>query len=277
MRRIAALLVLLVLSPVAMAWSALGHRLVGELAGRHVRPATQRTIAALLAGEPEPTLAGVADWADDLRYTDPARFKATSRWHFVNIAAADCRYEPQRDCPDGQCVIGAIVAQRAILADRNQTREARRDALKFLVHLVADAHQPLHAGGHGDKGGNRFQVSLRTDLPGQRYGRNGYDEGVAGTNLHAVWDYDVLASIGMGAIAYSNRLDAAPWPPVGVAGTSPAVWAGESCRLVDARALYPQGHTLDRRYLDVQRPLAELRIRQAGYRLAKLLDSALAH
>lgn len=278
MRRLPALLPLLVLllavSPAALAWSALGHRLVGDLAARHVQPATALAIHRLLAGERDPTLAGVAQWADALRYSDPARFRATARWHFVSMDDS-CRYDPPRDCPDGDCVIGAIRAQRAILADASASASSRRDALKFLVHLVADAHQPLHAGGHSDKGGNRFQVSLRTDHAPPPFLRDRYADGVLGTNLHAIWDYDVLASAGLAEPRYADRLAAAPWPPVAAANANPAVWAGESCRLVDARALYPAAHAMDSRYLVAQRPLAELRLRQAAYRLAALLDDAL--
>jgi hypothetical protein len=44
----------------------------------------------------------------------------------------------------------------------------------LLVHFVGDLHQPMHAGDHGDLGGNRVPVS---------YGL------IAGrTNLHSVWD-----------------------------------------------------------------------------------------
>ena len=106
---VAALLATLAASAPALAWSALGHRLVGELAERHLGPAAEAQVKLLLAGEADPTLAGVADWADRLRDLDPERFKATSKWHYVNTPpGADCGYVPPRDCPDGQCVIGAI-------------------------------------------------------------------------------------------------------------------------------------------------------------------------
>ena len=47
------------------------------------------------------------------------------------------------------------------LADRQRPASERAIALAWLIHLVADAHQPLHtasrfdADGHGDEGGNR--------------------------------------------------------------------------------------------------------------------------
>src|SRR5690606_13360378 len=198
----------------AHAWSALGHQLVGELAQRHLAPATRAEVARLLAGEQQPTLAGIADWADRLRDLDPGRLQATSRWHYVNTPPGQqCDYVVERDCPDGECVVGAIQAQRAILADTTQPLEARRDALKFIVHFVCDVHQPMHANNYDDLGGNRFQVSLRTDLEPEAYARRNYVDGVMGTNLHSVWDYYILGTEGLSLSRYADRLDALPWPP----------------------------------------------------------------
>jgi hypothetical protein len=265
----------LVATAPAFAWSALGHKLVGAIAERHLSPTAAHEVQVLLQGEPDPTLAGVATWADDLRQSDPARFKATSRWHYLDTDDAGCHFAPPKDCPDGQCVTAAIEAQRAILADRSQPLAMRRDALKFLVHLVGDVHQPMHANNHADKGGNDYQISLRTDLAPEAYARKNYVDGVMGTNLHALWDYYVLASRGLDLPRYTTRLDALPWPPLPGGVPGPMSWAEESCRLIDARGLYPPGHTLDASYLDAVRPLAEQRVRQAAWRLTDLLDRTL--
>jgi hypothetical protein len=277
MRRLVLLLSVLAFSPAALAWSALGHRLVGELAERHLSPAAEAQVKVLLAGEPDPTLAGVAIWADQLRDNDPDRFRQTSRWHYVNTPPGTCAYQPARDCPEGNCVIGAIERQRAILADRRQPLAARRDALKFVVHFVGDIHQPMHANNRDDKGGNDFQVSLRTDMEPEAWARNRYANGVMGTSLHSVWDYYILGSEGLDLRRYTSRLDALPWPPMAAATSGPEAWARESCGLIDARHLYPARHAMDRSYLDAQRPLAEQRIRQAAYRLVQVLDATLGH
>ena len=267
---------LLAASPAALAWSALGHRLVGAIAERHLDPAAEAQVRALLAGEPDPTLAGVAYWADALRNDDPPRFKATSRWHYINARGGGCDFDLARDCPDGGCVVAQIQRQRAILADRTQPREARRDALKFLVHLVGDAHQPMHAGDRTDAGGNQYQISLATALEPEAYARDKYVDGVMGTNLHSVWDYYILGAAGLSLPQYARKLDALPWPPSNEAPLfAPMAWARESCRLVEARHLYPDGHKLDDGYLDAMRPLAEQRIRQAAWRLASILHGAL--
>lgn len=275
MRRPLLIAFLLLLAPAAMGWSALGHRLVGELAQNHLTPATRAQVDQLLAGEPDPTLGGVATWADTLRDSDPPRFKQTQGWHYVNFHSTGCDYQPKRDCPDGNCVIAAIAKQIAILADRSQPLAARRDALKFVVHFVGDVHQPLHASNRDDKGGNTYQISLRTDLVPESYARKNYVDGVMGTNLHSIWDYYILGSKKLELSPYAQRLDALPWPPAAPQTMDPAAWAGESCRLIDSRHLYPEQHRMDSTYLDAERPLAEQRVRQAAYRLAALLNTAL--
>lgn len=269
------LLTLLASGP-ALAWSALGHRMVGELAQRHLEPTAQVEVAALLAGEPDPSLAGVATWADELRAAESDRFKTTAPWHYINAQGGGCGYDLARDCPGGNCVVGAIEAQLAILADRGQPLQARRDALKFVVHFVGDIHQPMHAGNRPDRGGNNFQVSLRTPMKPEAYALKNYVDGVMGTNLHSIWDYYVLAGRGLALGAYSDRLDALPWPPMPKDSLSPPLaWARESCRLIEARGLYPVQHIMDHAYLDAMRPLAEQRIRQAAWRLATVLNAAL--
>lgn len=252
--------------------------MVGELAQRHLSPAAKAEVALLLAGESDPSLAGVASWADNLRNTDPERFKATSRWHYINAKGGGCGFDVVRDCPDGNCVTEAIKTQRAILADRSQPLAARRDALKFVVHFVGDVHQPMHAGSRPDSGGNRFQISLRTPIQPEAYAAKDYVDGVMGTNLHSIWDYYIFASTGRSFDVYTNRLDALPWPPYPPASkydVMPLAWAGESCRLIDARGIYPEQHSMDDAYLDAMRPLAEQRVRQAAWRLAQLLNETL--
>ncbi len=268
------LLTLLAASP-ALAWSELGHRMIGEVAQRHLTPTAQAEIARLLAGEADSSLAGVATWADTLRDTDPDGFRKTATWHYINAQGGGCDVDMARDCPGGNCVVGAIESQLAILADRSQPLQARSEALKFVVHFVGDVHQPMHAGNRTDRGGNNFQISLSTPLEPEAYARNNYVDGVMGTNLHAIWDYYIFASEGLDLAAYSNRLDALPWPPMPEILSPPLAWAGESCRLIDARGIYPPQAKMDHAYLDAMRPLAEQRARQAAWRLATVLNRAL--
>lgn len=274
MRRFVFYASVLLLHAPCWAWGELGHRLVGELAQRQLTPQADARVHELLRNEPVPTLAGVAMWADHLRASDPERFKATSRWHYVNMPAGTCRFVASRDCADGGCILAALDAQTRLLRDPAQSFEVRRDALKFLVHFVGDVHQPFHSSNRPDKGGNEFQIALRTEIPPEEYARDRYQNGIMGTNLHAVWDYYVLASAKLPLDAYAARL--APASRSFTSPTSPEDWARESCELIDRRALYPQSHEMNVQYLEAMRPLAEQRIALAAKRLAQRLDEIFA-
>lgn len=271
----------LVLIPVAgLAWSALGHQLVAALAQQRLNPKAQAAVAELLRGEPDPTLAGVATWADALRSTDPELFRATSRWHYINAKDGGCGFDLDRDCPDGNCAVAALERETAILGDRSQPLEARRDALKWVVHLVGDLHQPLHANSRTDAGGNRFQISLRTAIQPESYALKQYVNGVQGTNLHAVWDFYVLANRKLDLNAYAAALEATPSATAATearASASPLQWAEESCRLTEAPGFYPPDnkHTMTSHYLEQMRPLAEQRVQVGAIRLADLLNRTL--
>ena len=255
--------VALTTAPMALAWGPVGHRMVAELAAAQLSPDARKQVERLLQGEADPTLAGIANWADNLRENDPDLGKRSARWHFVNLADHDCTYDPPRDCPDGNCVVEAIRTQTEILANPRLPREQRLQALKFVVHFVGDAHQPMHAGFARDKGGNDFQTSY--------LGKGG--------NLHKVWDSGLLASSGLDDAALLREVTALPAPAADAAPALPpaaADWARQSCRIVLQPGVYPPQATLETSYYDTYRPQAEQQIRLAGARLARLLNAALA-
>lgn len=237
----------------ALAWGPDGHRIVGELAERRLSEAALAHIAELLRDETDATLAGVSIWADEIRRQP--EWLHTQPWHYVNLPDLDCGMERQRDCPDGDCVFGAIERQREILADAGAAQGERVNALKFLVHFVGDVHQPMHAGLRSDRGGNGFQVNIDGE----------------GMNLHRVWDSVILGRRGLSWQDYADVLESGAV----CAGGQPEQWAMESCRLIDTNSLYPSGRIIDDSYLLQHRALAERRLQQAGIRLAALLEDAL--
>lgn len=250
----------------ARAWSERGHRLVATLAERQLSPAALAQVRELLHGEPEPSLAGVAVWADAMR--EQPDYAWTAPLHYVHLRDRGCRYDGGRDCAAGNCIVAAIERYARQLADRRRPLAQRREALKFLVHFVADVHQPLHSGYRPDKGGNEFQISLR------RRGR-----APQGTSLHGIWDYFLLAETGESLEAHAARLQAegaidagGPFVPM-----EAVRWAEASCRLTGSEAFYPRrpGRLSDD-YLPRFRPLAERRVREAAAELALLLEGALA-
>lgn len=236
-----------------------GHRIVADLAARQVAAGTSARIAALLAGEADASLAGVSIWADEMRELPEWRW--TAPLHYVNFPRGDCRHRPERDCPGGRCIIAAIADQAGILADTGRDPAQRSQALKFLVHFVADIHQPLHAGYADDRGGNTFQLFYL----GQ------------GGNLHALWDGGLLRADRESWRARSARLSGLR-PDLDIAWSpgAPRGWAEASCLLIESAGIYPpRPGRLPRGYIEAQRPVVERQLVLAGARLAALLDAVL--
>jgi hypothetical protein len=87
-----------------------------------------------------------------------------------------------RDGHKGDNVVDKLEEQAKILADKTQPKEKRAGALKWVVHLAGDLHQPLHcADRNGDRGGNTPLVFY----PGKR----------TPGSLHFVWDTLLLRDV----------------------------------------------------------------------------------
>ncbi|HRN62236.1 MAG TPA: S1/P1 nuclease [Luteimonas sp.] len=248
-------------APPVHAWGPLGHRLVARLAEPLLTPQVRTEVERLLATERLQSLADVANWADDLRASDPDLGRKSAPWHYVNIGEDGCTYDAAQACRGGDCVVGAIGAQAAILGDRGRSDAERLQALKFIVHFTGDVNQPMHAGYARDRGGNTVQVNIDGK----------------GSNLHALWDSRLLASARLGEDAYERRLrldpdhlppDTGPYTPA-----APAVWAEQSCRI--AMGAYPARAKIGDDYLQRYRPVAEQQLELAGARLAALLNATL--
>ena len=248
----------------AFAWSAEGHRIVAHVADAALSPAARAEVERLLAGEADPTLPGVATWADELRESDPDGLgKRSAKWHYINFDGR-CGFEPPRDCKGDNCIVTQTNRLYRILADAARDPAERTMALKFLVHFVGDLHQPMHASPRDDKGGNDYQVSLRGD----------------GSNLHRIWDGTIIERRQLPAAEFADALLEAPPPddPTLSSDRPVLAWALESCQLVEDGKVYPADgvHAIDGAFLDERLPLAEERLRDAGLRLAQLLNHALA-
>jgi hypothetical protein len=241
-----------------LAWGPEGHRIVAVIAQMNLTPQTQQRVNALLG--PYNSIAAISSWADDTR----ADFPETASWHYIDIPLEENKIDLASECPQGNCVIAQIEKFEAALKDPHTSEADRRVALKFLVHFVADLHQPLHCEDNHDKGGNMVQVVF--------FGEP--------SNLHSVWDSGILRHIK----PYGNQLatelaqritpgQRQQW----VKGTIEA-WALESHWLARniAYKRLPQGATpeLGEAYLEAATPVVEIQLEKAGIRLAYLLNQA---
>lgn len=244
----------------SFAWGPLGHRVVGEIAQRHLCASSAKEAAALLDGE---SLAEASTWADDIRGQSEMRY--TLPWHFVSLPPMQ-NYADSEKNPAGDTVT-AIKAQSLVLADRSAPKEDRARALRFLIHFVEDAHQPMHAGHPDDHGGNSVRVTWFNEA----------------TNLHQVWDSGILEKFGLSFSELANFLDK-PGAITSVPEGTPETWINESARIADAIYEHVQTKTpigtrdqmnpanLGYRDFDLWAPIAKRRLLWAGARLASALN-----
>ena len=213
----------------ASSWGTRGHRFIAEFAEKRLaakHPKVLNQVAKLLG--PGVSLAAIASCADAIRdfvrnkekpdalFPDNClvtreqavqQFPNTASWHFVNIpvpAGANPAAHPdsviEQACASGApCIITQIREFSARLKNKNLPRESRALALMFLVHLVGDIHQPLHAVDRNkDRGGNLVWVRLGSHV----------------TRLHSLWDTVLLESIDPATIVGSvnaSRRSAKSW------------------------------------------------------------------
>src|SRR5688572_9994937 len=145
--RIARLLALLAILPTsAYAWGAKGHAVVAEIAERGLSPNVEAQIRGLNFSAPLRDIASLPDdWrADETKGLRPGDAGAL---HYSNTPNDQATFDRARDCKDDQCVVAAIEKFSAVLKDKTQPRDKRREALIYVVHFMGDLHQPMHAAG----------------------------------------------------------------------------------------------------------------------------------
>ena len=279
-RPIAALLVALSLAlPMqAHAWSFYAHGVTGKIAMANSPSEVRAKVRALMAGDaalgtpecPINTVEELATWADCVRRTR-WRWGYTAAWHYRTTPICEA-YEPWKNCSGGNCVTAQIERSHRILADESLPAHVRLEALAFMVHFAGDIHMPLHSGDKGDRGGNDREAS---------YGI------VPGMNLHRIWDGALAErAITSGEPPVVRRYSAAERADLG--GGNPADWGRERWE-VARDFLYPTafdqepcGSDLPEKTALTQEdivasvPIARRRVKQAGIRIAELLESAFA-
>ena len=259
--------------------------MVGDIASRYLTAEAHRQVAVLLErdrladGQPSHrrTLGEIASWADEIKdYPWSRRYGA---WHYDNAPLCG-QADPARYCRRGACASAQLERQLQVLGDPARRLRDRNEALKWVVHLTGDIHQPLHTADHRDQGGNRVEVSFFGSRDNPPYGT---------IRLHTIWDIQMVERLvaergGEAAIA-SARISGEQrtrWEQGTIAD-----WMGES-HAIARELVYPalpvafactrkiRGIVpVDERYYARAAPVIEDQIRKAGVRLARLLNETL--
>ena len=250
--KIISICLLLIFTTSVLALGQTGHRITGELAERHISAHTKKALKAILGYE---TLAEASTWADEMR-TDPAEFwqKTASPYHYVTVPKGKTYSEV--GAPKKGDAVFALNKFSKIVKSKSSSKEEKSLALKFIVHIIGDLHQPLHAGNGEDHGGNWVKLKF--------YGKD--------TNLHRIWDTNLIEKRHLSFTEWTNWLDKEiseddikKWQT-----NNPLVWIEESIKIRDV--VYPKEESIGYKYLYENMPVIKKRLKQAGIRIAYYLD-----
>jgi len=283
--------------PAAHAWGPAGHRAVGAVADDLLDDGARSVVSQLLAHDLDKneqpshrqSLAEVSSWADEIRSTSANRPK----WHFDDAPACGKIPAGKPWCEGGECASTKIEELRQVLGDTSRSERERNEALKWIVHLVGDLHQPMHTvtntylneeldddGNPTDRGGNDVHVALSgVKTRGAR-------------KLHGVWDTDFVAQafhLGSSQVVPPAEVKKLVVRAKGLqdsaTGGSPDAWVAESNALARTVAYDFDEFTcfepindivvLNAAYVKRATQLVPKQIALGGARLARLINETL--
>ncbi len=157
----------------ASAWGVIGHRVVGEVADFYLSPKARIAVKLLLGSE---SMAIAANWSDFVR--SDTSYNYMNSWHYVNLDPDMSKVELfnllEKDAKPN--VFNKTKEMIAVLKNAKSTISEKKLALKVLIHLIGDVHQPMHTARKDDLGGNKVSLTWFGDK----------------SNLHKVWDEQLI-------------------------------------------------------------------------------------
>lgn len=302
------LLLFLMMASPAFGWWCEGHEMVALIAEKHLSPAAMAAVTALLKSQPvDPSvkhfckdtpndlMAEASTWADDAK-----KAEQTGEWHYVDLPLGMKHGEVDPYCkpvspsvnggPRGGCILSALRYNLNILHDDRESDAERAKALRYLIHLIGDLHQPLHSTANNDQGGNCVPIQFFEDPKV--------------TNLHSVWDgmmfQRALTAKNLTVTQMADALDAeyqkrgAGWTRHGTefekwlweshtiaqnvtyGNLKPKIPVEQPQQMPDCKAEQLKDGALhlhvDEEYQRKAVPVLEEQVAKAGYRLAEVLN-----
>ena len=245
----------------AFAWGKTGHRVVAAIADAQLSGLARAHVKQIL-GQAE-SLDEAANWPDEMRsHPSPFWQKTSTPWHYVTLNGIVYDEAP----PEGDA-LEALDKYNATLRDPAASLADKQLALRFIVHIIGDLHQPLHVGKCCDRGGNDIKVKW--------FGRD--------LNLHSVWDSALVDEQQLSFTEMTAKLqrhtsneDIIAWWDI-----NPRDWMSESAQIRETIYHRPFSDPkkmpeLSYSYVYQNTPIMERRLKQAGVRLAAYLNALYA-
>lgn len=249
------LLFLILLTPsLALAWGQNGHRITGAIATTLLTSEAQEKIQQIMGNE---SLAEASTWPDFMRSSDEPFWRKSSPLHYVTVPQHK-HYHEVGAPPQGDAMTGLTQFTKT-LQSTTASREEKAKALRFVIHIIGDLHQPLHAGNGTDRGGNDVKVTY--------FGEP--------SNLHRVWDTQMIESQNLSYTEYTQFLSRTINNALiqQYTTTNPEVWIEESAAIRDT--IYPENDKLYYEYPYQHIGTVNERLVQAGIRIAAYLNQSL--
>jgi len=237
-----------------LAWGKLGHQITAKIAEVHLTAASKHKLKLILGNS---NLVTISDWLDQIR--------PTRKYLKLHYTTMDDNYNLHESKRNGLLYQGLKQAIETLKSDDKDINEQKL-ALKIIVHIVGDAHQPLHVGNGQDAGGNLCFVKWfkrKRVVP-----------------LHKVWDnFLVQATYRQNPWIVADSLAIAPNIKDNWRHASIFEWLKESRQL--HKIIYPescqksQPSHLSNDYLIANAKITKTRLEQGGIRLAHILNQCL--
>ncbi len=254
--RILVFFMLLTQSQNVLAWGMTGHRVISEIAEQHLTKKAKRNIEKLIGHQ---KIAYWSNWADFIKSSPDSVLLKTGSWHFLNTPG-NLTHEQflveLQNSPE-QNLYKAYQRVKKEVANKDLSIEQRQQAFYFMVHLLGDAHQPMHVSRAEDLGGNKIAVTF--------FGR--------GSNIHRVWDSDLVDNEKWSYSEYARVLDYEKYFYNQYTNSTFEDWLYESHQL--ANIIYDdvaKNNKLSYDYIFRFKDPMENALLKAGLRLAKELN-----
>ncbi|GHE23265.1 endonuclease [Sphingobacterium griseoflavum] len=167
-----------------------GHRVIAEIAENHLNKKAKKNIQKLIGNQ---KLAYWSNWADFIKSDPDPSLNATGNAHFINTEG-NLSYEAFAEAltaSPSENLYKSYLRIKGEAREKSGDLKTQRQNLYFLIHLLADAHQPMHVSRAEDLGGNKIDVEF--------FGRK--------ASIHRVWDSDLVDNEKYSYTEYAQMLD----------------------------------------------------------------------